>query len=204
MLEQGQHIHSYALDLGNRKVSSFLGSTLVDMYTRCGSLADACSVFDYIEERDVALWNAMISGYGQYGFALNAFELVSQMDYRGVPLNNVTFVGLLSACSHAGLLDEGLQVFCSSTLDCSVSKTIEQCICMVDLLGRAGCLHEALIFVLEMPLQPDATIWLALVGVCRLNYNVELATGCVGNLLEVEPENAVALVLLSNIVYEAD
>ncbi|KAI5078286.1 hypothetical protein GOP47_0005957 [Adiantum capillus-veneris] len=126
------------------------------------------------------------------------------MAYEGVPLTHITFVGLLSACSHAGLLDEGLQVFDLSSPDCSVSRTIEQYVCLVDLLGRAGCLHQAVTSVQEMPLQPDATIWLSLVGVCRLNFNVELATPCVRNVFEIEPENAVVLVLLANIVCEAD
>ncbi|KAH7440751.1 hypothetical protein KP509_03G008600 [Ceratopteris richardii] len=204
MLEQGRHIHNYSLDMGIAKDSSFLASTLIDMYTRCGSLIDARGIFDLIKMRDTPLWNAMMSGYAQYGLPLEAFRLFSEMWDQDVPANHVTFVGLLSACSHAGLLHAGLQVFNWVSLDCPFSETTEQCACLVDLLGRVGCQTQAVAFVQEMPFQPDVTIWLSLVGVCRLNCNLELAIVGVKNLLEIEPGNAAVLVLLSNIVYEVD
>jgi pentatricopeptide repeat protein len=113
--------------------------------------------------------------------------------------NHITFVGILSACSHAGLVDKGWQYFDCMDLDYSIMPRVEHYACMVDLLGRAGRLHEAEDFIKNMPLEPSASVWGALLGACKIHCNIQLGEHVAECLLELEPENVGCYVLMSNI-----
>eukprot|EP00249_Psilotum_nudum_P023602 c28935_g13_i2 orf=32-1021(-) len=169
------------------------------MYGKCGSLDDARSAFDKIPERSIASWNAMIATYAQHGYGNDALRLFRLMQLEGVMPNKITFVSILSACSHSGLVDEGYRYFASMITDFGVVPTTDHCVCMIDLLGRAGRLDEAEEFVNRMSFQPRAVGWMTLLGACKIHGDVELGKRAAEQVLDVEPQNAAVYVALSNV-----
>jgi pentatricopeptide repeat protein len=197
-LRQGKEIHNYMIRSG---LDSYVlgANSLIDMYAKCGSILAARQVFDKTSQRDVISWNAMIAGYGIHGCGEDAILLFSQMHQAGLKPDNITFIGILSACSRAGLVNEGWQYF-KQMMECyQIMPSVEHCACMVDLLGRAGHLDEAQNFVKKMTLEPDACVWGALLGACRIHHSVEIGEQAAQHLLELEPQNPGNYVLLSNI-----
>nr|ABK26521.1 unknown [Picea sitchensis] len=197
-LEQGKQVHADIIKIGF-ELDVSVSNGLVDMYGKCGRIEDAQEVFSKLLEPDVASWNAMISGLAQHGCGKEAVLLFEQMLQTGVKPNQITFVVVLSGCSHAGLVDEGRNYFDSMTRDHGISPKAEHYSCMVDLFGRAGCLDEALNFINQMPVEPNASVWGSLLGACRVHGNIELAERAVEQLIELTPENPGTYVLLSNI-----
>eukprot|EP01018_Ginkgo_biloba_P030196 Gb_04417 [translate_table: standard] len=197
-LQYGKEIHSYIVR--NEFESDILvGSALIDMYAKCGSLIIARQVFEMMFKRNVVTWNTMIAGYGMHGYGEKAVTLFNQMQQAGVKPDHITFVAVMSACSHAGLVDEGCQYFYCMIQDHCIMPRVEHYACMVDLLGRAGRLNEAYNFMNRMPLEPDASVWGTLLGACQIHCNIELGEHVAEHLFELEPENAGYYVLLSNI-----
>eukprot|EP01018_Ginkgo_biloba_P020807 Gb_00199 [translate_table: standard] len=201
-LQQGMSIHAYIIKIGAES-DVFLGNSLIDMYAKCGSIDVARKMFDKMFERDVVSWNAMIAAYGMHGHGEDALVLFSQMQQTGVNPDHVTFVCVLSACSHAGLVDEGWQYFECMSQDYHITPREQHYACMVDLLGRAGCMDEAQDFIEKMPLEPGASVWGALLGACRIHCNIQLGERVADRLFDLKPENAGYYVLLSNIYAEA-
>jgi pentatricopeptide repeat protein len=197
-LKQGKEIHDRMIRSGF-DLDVFAGTALIDMYAKCGSLQDARHVFDKIPGRNVVSWNAMIVGYAMHGHGADALHLFSKMQGTGRKPDHITFTGVLSACSHAGLVDEGQKYFYSMSQDFGIIPTMEHYACMTDLFGRAGCFDEAQELISNMPLAPNASVWGALLGACRIHCNTELAGFVAEQLLELEPRNAGIFVLLSNI-----
>ncbi|KAG6576861.1 Pentatricopeptide repeat-containing protein, partial [Cucurbita argyrosperma subsp. sororia] len=177
----------------------FVGTCLIDLYGKCGRLADALSLFYEIPHKSSVSWNAIISCHGLHGYGLKAVELFREMQTEGVKPDHITFVSLLSACSHSGLVDEGQWCFQLMGELYGIRPSLKHYGCMVDLFGRAGHLEKAYDFVKTMPIQPDASVWGALLGACRIHENVELARTVSDHLLEVESKNVGYYVLLSNI-----
>eukprot|EP01018_Ginkgo_biloba_P026037 Gb_14324 [translate_table: standard] len=197
-LRHGKELHHYAIKTGFEN-DIFVASALIDMYAKCGDIELSRQVFDKMPWRNVVSWNAMITGYGLHGMGEDALTLFMQMQQTGTKPTYITFVSVLSACSHAGLVDEGWQYFESMSRDYGITPRVEHYACMVDLLGRAGHLDEAHQFIEKMPLEPDGSVWGALLGACRVHCNVELAEYVAEHLLQLEPENAANSVALSNI-----
>lgn len=197
-LHSGEQIHC---DIVKRGFESdvFVGNSLIDMYSRCGRLDTGRRVFDSMSRRVVVSWNAMITGYAINGFAEDAITLFSQMQESRVKPNHITFVSLLSACSHAGLADKAWQYFESMKKKYQIIPQVEHYACMVDLLGRTGHLVEAQDFIRKMPLEPTASIWGTLFHACRVHNNVEIGRQVAERLFELEPENGQCSVLLSNV-----
>eukprot|EP01018_Ginkgo_biloba_P013907 Gb_04460 [translate_table: standard] len=197
-LQQGKRIHEY---VSKSAIGSnvFVQTALVDMYAKCGRIEIARQVFDEMYRKDLASWNAMIAGYGIHGCAEDALALFNQMQLRGMKPNNITFVGLLSACSHAGLVDKGKLYFDCMRRDFCITPSMEHYACMVDLLGRAGLLDEAYNFIKQMPINPSIGVWGALLGACRIHCNIELGERAAEHLFDLQPENAGYYVLLSNL-----
>eukprot|EP01018_Ginkgo_biloba_P006645 Gb_37102 [translate_table: standard] len=200
--QQGKRIHDYIIRSGFESDVS-VGTALIDMYAKCGNIEMARQWFDKMPERDVVSWSAMIAGYGIHGHGKDALKLFSQMQRTGMRPNDVTFVSVLSACSHTGLVDEGWQYFDCMSRDYGIKPKVKHYACMVDLLGRAGHLDEAQDIVKKMPLEPDAGVWGALLGACRIHCNIELGEHVAEHLFDLEPENAGYYVLLSNIYASA-
>eukprot|EP01018_Ginkgo_biloba_P036666 Gb_31696 [translate_table: standard] len=197
-LRQGKEIHDYIIR-GDFDVDVFMWNALIDMYAKSGSIKDARCVFDKMFQRDVISWNAMIAGYGMHGHGEDALAVFSQMQQAGIEPNHITFTCVLSACSHAGLVDEGWKYFNCMSQDYHITPNVEQYACLVDLLGRAGRLDEAQDFIKKMPLEPNVGLWGAVLGACRIHCNIELGQYAADHLFELEPENAGNYVLLSNI-----
>ncbi|KAH9571029.1 hypothetical protein CY35_02G072600 [Sphagnum magellanicum] len=197
-LEEGRRAHDWVIKSGWDSIV-FVGNSLIDMYAKCGSLEDALKVFNKMPSRDVVTWNAMIGGYAIYGHGKEALKQFEQMREEGVQPDDTTFVCLLSACSHSGLVDEGLRFYSSMSTVYMISANLQHYTCMVDLLGRAGRLHEAENMVLAMPYKPQVAAWMALLGACRIHGNVEMGERVAKQVLELEPENAAGYVLLSNL-----
>eukprot|EP01018_Ginkgo_biloba_P000442 Gb_36920 [translate_table: standard] len=197
-LEQGMEIHEEIIRSGFQS-DVFVGNALVDMYAKCGSIEKARDLFDKMHHRDIISWTAMISGYAMHGCGKEAVELFEQMQHSGIKPNHVTLVSVLSACCHAGLVDEGQKYFDCMMKHYQITPTMEHYSCMVDLLGRAGHLDEAQDFINKMPIKPDATVWGCLLGACRIHNNIELGECMAEHLFELDPENAAPYVLLSNI-----
>eukprot|EP01018_Ginkgo_biloba_P032084 Gb_05882 [translate_table: standard] len=197
-LEQGKEIHEAIIRCGLQS-DVFVGSALVDMYAKCGSIENAHQVFNKMPRRNVVSWTAMIVGYAMHGQGKEALQLFEQMQHSGTSPNHVTFVGVLSACCHAGLLDAGWQYFHCMCQYYRIIPTTEHYGCMVDLLGRAGHLEEAIDFISKMPVKPEAHVWGSLLSACRFHINIELAEYVAEHLFMLEPTNAAPFVLLSNI-----
>ncbi|KAL5860844.1 hypothetical protein ACOSQ4_002140 [Xanthoceras sorbifolium] len=175
-----------------------LDTAVVDLYVKCGSLVYARKVFDRMRGKNVISWSTMISGYGMHGHGRESLSLFDQMKASMKP-DHITFVSVLSACSHAGLIDEGWDCFNSMLRDFGVTPKSEHYACMVDMLGRAGKLSKAQEFIERMPIRPDAGVWGALLGACRIHSNVELGEMAAKSLFDLDAENPGRYVILSNI-----
>ncbi|KAL2244389.1 pentatricopeptide repeat-containing protein At1g28690, mitochondrial [Sesamum indicum] len=182
-----------------------MGSALIDMYSKCGRTEDARCIFDYMPTRNVFSWTSMIDGYGKNGRPEESLALFDRMISECYPVPNyVTFLGALSACAHAGLVAKGREIFESMDRDYSMKPRMEHYACMVDLLGRAGSLNQALEFVMQMPEKPNSDVWAALLSSCRLHGDVELAKIAADELFKISNESRPgAYVALSNTLAEA-
>ncbi|XP_057837442.2 pentatricopeptide repeat-containing protein At5g15300 [Cryptomeria japonica] len=201
-LQEGIEAHEVIIKSGFQSNIS-VGNSLVGMYAKCGSIEDAFKVFDKMHERDVVSWNAIIAGYAVHGFGKKALQLFEKMQQSGRKPNHVTFIGVLTACCHAGLVDEGWLYFHNMNQYYNISPVMEHYGCMVDLLGRAGCLDEAQTFIYNMPIKPDAAIWLSLLGACKIHMNIELGEKAARQLFDLNSKNTAPYVLLSNIYASA-
>ena len=196
-LQQGMRIHNYVIKSG-LELDAFVETALVDMYAKCGNVGIARQLFAQMRTRTVVAYSAMIAGYGMHGYGEDALRLFSQMQQTGMKPNGITFISVLSACSHSGLVDDGLQYFNCMSQDYGIVPMLEHYACMVDLLGRAGCLVEARDFIKNMPIHPNACVWGTLLGAYRIHCNIELAEYVAEILFDLEPNNAGYYVLLSN------
>ncbi|KAK0606286.1 hypothetical protein LWI29_036185 [Acer saccharum] len=181
------------------KLNCHLTTSLIDMYSKCGNLEKALDVFHSMERRDVFVWSSMIAGLAMHGHGRAAIDLFYRMHEAKVKPNAVTFTNVLCAGSHSGLVEEGMMFFNQIEPVYGVVPGVKHYACMVDILGCADLLEEAVEFIEKMPITPSASVWGALLGACKIHENVELAEQACSRLLELEPENDGALVLLSNI-----
>jgi pentatricopeptide repeat protein len=197
-LDGGRHIEEQVILYG-LKSNVFVGSSLVDMYAKSGSVDDAWRVFNKMPTHDVVPSNAMLGGFAMHAHGQEALAHFEWMCEEGVDINDATFVCLLSTCNHASLVYEGLSYFDSMGSVYSISTTVEHYACIVDLLGRSGHLQEALDLIQTMPFQPNAAVWMALLSSCRIHSDVGMGEHIAKQALEADPGNAAGYVLLSNI-----
>jgi pentatricopeptide repeat protein len=195
MLEAGRQVHAHVLKYDRDLI---LHNALLDMYCKCGSLEDADALFHRMPQRDVISWSTMVSGLAQNGKSVEALTVFDLMKSQGVAPNHVTMVGVLFACSHAGLVEDGWHYFRSMKRLFGIQPEREHHNCMVDLLGRAGKLDESVEFIHGMSLEPDSVIWRTLLGACRMHKNASLAAYAAREILKLEPDDQGARVLLSN------
>ncbi|KAF9612066.1 hypothetical protein IFM89_037985 [Coptis chinensis] len=181
----------------------YICSTLVDMYSKCGNMQDSRLMFEKMRERDFVSWNAMISGYSQHGLGMEALQIFSKMQSENINPNHATFVAVLRACGYMGLFEEGKCYFHSMLNDYGLQPQLEHYSCMVDIIGRSGQIDEALKLILEMPFEADAIVWRSLLSVCRINGDVEVAELAASSILQLDPQDSAAYVLLSNVYAEA-
>ncbi|KAG7946884.1 hypothetical protein I3843_14G065500 [Carya illinoinensis] len=202
-LEQGKLIHGYILRRGLDSILPVI-SALVTMYARCGKLELGQLVFDRMAKRDVVSWNSLISSYGIHGFGKKSIQIFQEMIQQGLSPSHISFVSVLGACSHAGLVEEGKMLFESMVKEHRIYPSVEHYACMVDLLGRANQLDEAAKIIEDMRIEPGPKVWGSLLGSCRIHCNVELAERASRRLFELEPMNAGNYVLLTDVYAEAN
>ncbi|KAL6292565.1 hypothetical protein ACE6H2_000707 [Prunus campanulata] len=199
-LDLGRWIDIYASERGIQQ-DIYVGTALIDMYAKCGSLANALRVFEDLPQKNEVSWNAMISALAFHGRAHEAISLFKSMtEGAGATRpNDITFVGVLSACVHVGLVDEGRQLFNLMSSSFGLVPKVEHYSCLVDLLSRAGLVHEAWDFIKKMPEKPDEVVLGALLGACKKCKNVDVTKQVVQLLLELEPSNSGNYVISSKI-----
>ncbi|KAJ8771348.1 hypothetical protein K2173_026525 [Erythroxylum novogranatense] len=197
-LELGQQIHAYILKNGHQ-VDAYLGSSLIDMYAKCGSLADAQMVFNLSSVRNVVLWTSMIFGCGLHGQGREAVLLFERMVNEKIKPNEISLLGILTACSHAGLVEEGCKYFGLMQNSFGIKPGVEHYTCMVDLYGRAGRLKEITKFINENCISHLTVIWTSFLSSCRLHKSVELGKWVSERLFQLKPFDAGSYVLASNL-----
>ncbi|KAG9447507.1 hypothetical protein H6P81_013635 [Aristolochia fimbriata] len=197
-LECGKQIHGRLMKAGY-EMGCYVGNALLAMYCKCGSIDEAYDVFKQMAEKDVVSWNTMITGYARHGFGKEALKIFQLMASADATPDDVTMVGVLSACSHTGLIDKGINTFYTMKQMYNIEPKAEHCTCMIDLLGRAGRLEEAYSLMKSLPYEPDGTMWGALLGASRMHGNTHLGEMAAERIFEMEPQNAGMYVLLSNL-----
>ncbi|KAM7274221.1 hypothetical protein ACFE04_028885 [Oxalis oulophora] len=197
-LQLGRQVHQLVLKspLSNDTTA---GTSLISMYCKCGELEESWKLFLEIRRKDVVTWNAMISGYAQHGAGKKALSLFDEMKDLGVQPDWITFVSVLLACNHAGLVDLGIGYFDSMVRDYGIEAKPDHYACVVDLLGRAGRLTEAVALIKKMPFRPHVAIFGTLLGACRIHKNLELAEFASKNLINLDPTSAAGYVQLANV-----
>nr|GLL42064.1 pentatricopeptide repeat-containing protein At3g24000, mitochondrial-like isoform X1 [Ipomoea trifida] len=197
-LSNGRQLHCIAVKSGQFS-DLFVASALADMYGKCGCIADSETLFEGMGSCDTVLWNTMICSYSQHGQGKNALQAFRRMLNGGTLPDAITFIGVLSACSHMGLVDEGRRYFESINNTYGIIPSIGQYACMIDILGRAGKFDEVKNFIEHMELTPNALIWETVLGACTIHGNVELAEKAANFLFEFEPKVESSYIMLSNI-----
>ncbi|MQL86148.1 hypothetical protein Taro_018677 [Colocasia esculenta] len=199
-LHLARQLHSFVIS-SNMEVNMMLWNAIMDMYAKCGDLDTAVGLFSVGLDgrRDVNSWNVMISGFGMHGRGREALKLFQDMQEEGVLPNHITFTSLLSACSHAGLIQEGKEAFNDMGSKFMIAPMAKHYVCVVDMLGRAGRLEEARDLIAQMPIGPNDAVWGALLGACRIHGNRELGEFAAKRLFHLEPGHSGYYVLMSNV-----
>ncbi|ESQ44640.1 hypothetical protein EUTSA_v10003201mg [Eutrema salsugineum] len=194
----GVWAHVYLLK-NNLTLNQFVGTSLIDFYSKCGCLSFARQMFDEMRDRDASCYNAMIRGLAVHGFGKEAIKLYRSLISQGLIPDEATFVVTISACSHSGLVEDGLQIFHSMKAVYGIEPKVEHYGCLVDLLGRSGRLEEAEDFIENMPMKPNAMLWRSFLGSAQIHNDLERGETALKHLLGLETENSGNYVLLSNI-----
>lgn len=195
--ECGQQIHGLICK-ARMDSERCIESALIDMYAKCGSITDASRVFARMHTPDIVSWTSIISGYALHGLIEQAIKLFKETEQQGIRPNSVTFLSVLFACSHGGLVEEGMSYFHRMQDIYGIVPDMEHYACIVDLLGRVGHLDDALDFIKKMPIEPDEMIWQSLLGACTVHGNIELGKFAAEKIVSVRPQDPATYVLLSN------
>ncbi|KAL3635572.1 hypothetical protein CASFOL_020119 [Castilleja foliolosa] len=198
-LTDGKKTHSLVFRIGYDK-DELTGSALLDMYAKCGDMKSSSQVFREMDsKRDVISWNSMIVGYAKNGYAESALEIFDEMKREHVKPDDVTFLGVLAACSHAGMVSEGREIYDDMIGRYGVRPRVDHCACMIDMFGRWGFLGEAEEFIENMGFKPDSMIWATYLSSCRLHGDEKRGQRAAEKLIELDPQNSSPYVLLSGI-----
>ncbi|KAF4379718.1 hypothetical protein F8388_023735 [Cannabis sativa] len=197
-LQFGERLHNYVLR-NNIEVESFVGTALIDMYTKCGRIERAENVFKSIKDPCLVTWNSMISGYSLYGFEHKALSCFSKLQEQGIKPDHITFLGVLAACTHGGLVDEGRKYFEIMRKEFNVMPGLQHYACSVSLLGRAGLLEEALILIKDMEIKPDFAVWGALLNACCIHQELRIGEYLAKKLFLLDNSSGGFYVLMSNL-----
>ena len=182
--------------------TAFLGTALVDMYGKRGRLGGCTGAFEFVCRKEVCTWNALLSALANHGKEAEALVKFDMMRAEGFSPNQITFVALLMACARAGMVEIGLYWFEAMVADYKVTPLMVHYGCVVDLLGRAGRFMDAIQVIERMPFTPDASVWGALLGACRLHGNVELAVEVGQKLMALGPQQSGRYVTVRNVFLE--
>ncbi|CAN6451531.1 unnamed protein product [Victoria cruziana] len=196
-LELGRQVHASGKKQGF-SMDVRVSNALLDSYSKCGSIVDALHLFEEITDKNLVSYTSMISAFAAHGLAERALEQFNDMQQRGVKPNDITFLSVLNACSHGGLVEQGRHFFASMVYEHGIAPGMKHYSCMIDLLGRAGLLEEAEKLIVDMPFEANAIVWRTLLGACNVHGNVELGRRVLCRILQLEKEYGGDYVLLSN------
>ncbi|GAB4829082.1 hypothetical protein Ancab_018744 [Ancistrocladus abbreviatus] len=202
-LEKGKWIH-HKLIINDTEKDMYIDTALTDMYAKCGEIKMAQRIFDSMNERSVVSWSAMIAGYGAHGDVKAAISMFTQMLESGIKPNEVSFLNILSACSHAGYVEEGKLYYNSMIRDHGIQPKLEHFVCMVDLLSRAGDLDEAYRIIKLMPFHADVSIWGSLLNGCRVHHRMDMIVRVREDLANIATTDTGYYTLLSNIYADGE
>lgn len=197
-LALGKRVHTYMVKVGLVE-NLHAANALLDVYAKSGSIVDGEKVFGEMKEKSVVSWTTLIVGLAMNGFGIEAINLFKELERKRLTPSEITFVGVLYACSHCGMVDEGFAYFKRMKQEFGIEPRIEHYGCMVDLLGRAGRVQQAYEYIINMPLKPNAVIWRTLLGACTVHKHSDLAEVARARLLQLEPNHSGDYVLLSNL-----
>lgn len=198
-LEEGKQIHCLVSKTWHSR-NLYVQNGLVSMYARCGKIDKAKKVFSLMDEHDLISWNSLLTGCAQHGHGREAIQMFEQMRTSGVNPNPTTFLAALTACSHVGLLEKGLEYFSMMESDYFLAPRLEHYACIVDLYGRAGFVDEAEAFVNSMPIGQGPSAYKALLSACQVHGNKEIAVRSARKLVGLCPDDAAIYVLLANVL----
>lgn len=198
ILNHGQQIHAQAIKM-LLELDLSIQNSLVSMYSKCGNVADACQVFMSIKEPNTVSFNSMITGFAQNGLGEEALKLFRKMQRERQEPNQITFLAVLSACTHVGLVEVGWEHFKNMKSLYNIEPGPDHHSCMVDLLGRAGLFNEAVDLIYSMPFEPHPGVWGALLGTSMTHHRLDLAKLAAQHLTKLEPDSATPYVVLSNL-----
>ncbi|CAN6890551.1 unnamed protein product [Brassica oleracea] len=199
--DERAQVHAYITKIGLCTEPS-VGCSLLTMYSKFGSIEDCCKAFNQINGPNLIAWTSLIASFAQHGKGTEALQMFNLMKQKGIKPDKVTFVGVLSACSHGGLAEEAYMHLNSMVENYGMEPENRHYACMVDALGRSGRLTEAESFINNMPIKADTLVWGTLLAACRLHEDVELGKLAAKKAIELEPSDAGAYVSLSNILAE--
>ncbi|KAI4365234.1 hypothetical protein MLD38_021234 [Melastoma candidum] len=194
----GRQLHALATKDGYDN-DPYVGTSLIKMYCRCGDVQGARRFFDSLPYRNTVAWNEMIHGYAQQGYGEEAVWLYEKMIDSGTKMDEITFVAVLTACSHAGLADVGIHIFDSMQRDHGIKPLLDHYTCIIDCLGRSGRFSELEALLDKIPCKDDGVVWEVVLSSCRVHANVSLAKRAAEELLRIDPCNSTPYVLLANI-----
>ncbi|KAF2316743.1 hypothetical protein GH714_042084 [Hevea brasiliensis] len=197
-LALGRRVHAYMVKVGLNE-NMHANNALLDLYAKCGNIIEAQKVFGEMEERNVVSWTSLIVGLAVNGFGMEALEHFREMEKQQFVPGEITYVGVLYACSHCGMVNEGFNHFKRMKVKYGIVPRMEHYGCMVDLLGRAGLVNEAHEYIQNMPLQPNAVVWRTLLGACTIHGHLALGEFARAQLLQLEPKHCGDYVLISNL-----
>ncbi|KAK4768528.1 hypothetical protein SAY87_003669 [Trapa incisa] len=198
LLDLGRQVHALVIGLGYDSCL-FIANALIDMYAKCSDIFSARCIFGRMHHRDVVSWTSILVGFAQHGRAQEALALFDEMVSQGIKPNEVTFVGLIYACSHAGLVDRGRSLFKFMTDGFGIKPSLQHYTCLLDLMSRSGHLVEAERIINEMPFQPDEPTWAALLSACKQHGKTEMAVRIANRIMGSRLEDPSTFILLSNI-----
>lgn len=200
-LTEGSQIHSLVLLVGYENETK-VGTALIDMYSKCGSLESAADVFGCVHQRTLVSWNAMITAFGLHGFGTDAVALFSKMRAEYLKPDVITFIAVMNACSHVGLVNDGLKIFLCMNNDYGLEYEIDHYVCVIDLLGRSGRMDEAEEVVLNIPLGDTVVAWLCLLSACKIHGDTERGFSAASRCFKMDQCHAAPYVMLSNMYME--
>ncbi|PRQ46484.1 putative tetratricopeptide-like helical domain-containing protein [Rosa chinensis] len=205
-LEQGNWIHGY-IDENGIKIDAVVGTALIEMYAKCGCIDKSLEIFNALNEKDAATWTSMVCALAMNGKTSKALELFSKMKQVKINPDDITFIGVLSACSHGGLVDEGRKLFNSMRKDYGIEPKLEHYGCLIDLLGRAGLLDEAEELIESIPSENNkfvVPLYSSLLSACRIHGNVSMSERVAKRISDIESSGSSAHTLLANIYADAE
>lgn len=198
-LSLGKQIHTLIIKKGFN-LNAFVSNGLINMYSKCGDLEDSIKLFEHMHQRNSISWNSMIAAFARHGNGHKALQLYENMKFQGVEPTDVTFLSLIHACSHVGLVEKGMEFYETMGKDYQIAPRMEHYACVVDMLGRTGHIKEAKIFIDKMPIKPDLQIWQALLGACAIHGDTKIGKYAADKLISESPNNSKeAYISLANI-----